>query len=268
MDPALPLVVAPPAIAQGDPVLVRVRAPGASQAIAALSGRETPLVAVAPDVFAGIVGAGLDIDPGQHALHVTLIDGGGNAAAQSVMLAVHDGRYGGFTEAIRLEDALLDAAASDAETARLNALWAERTPDKMWSGAWRRPVTGTVSSPFGGYRDYNGGVVTGRHTGLDLRGARGTPVFAPARGRVALAEPLAIRGNVVWLDHGWGVFSGYFHLAEILVAAGAMVDPGTVLGTVGATGRATAPHLHWEVRVGGEAVSPIQWVLRDVGAVP
>ncbi|RIL12009.1 hypothetical protein DCC79_02900 [bacterium] len=271
MDPALPLVVAPPAIAQGDPVLVRLRAPGAAAVVAAFDGREARLQPVGGDAFAAVLGAGLDMPPGSHELFVTAIDGAGNAVPQSVAVRVEPVRFDARPNAIHLgdeADVLLDPAVNAAENARLDGLWATGLSERLWSGVWRRPVTGTVSSPFGQPRDYNAGALTGRHLGLDLRGGRGTPIQAPARGRVALAEPLTIRGNVVWLDHGWGVFSGYFHLDTIAVSMGQVVEPGTILGAVGATGRVTAPHLHWEVRVQGVPVSPAQWLLRDVGAVP
>ncbi len=271
MDPALPLVVDPPVIAQGDPVLVRLRAPGVGTVIAVFDGREVRLEAAGNEAFAGVLGAGLEMPPGPHEVFVTAIDGQGNAVPQSVPVQVAPVRFDEQPSRIQLgddADVLLDPAVNDAENARLASLWAVGVSERLWNGPWSRPVTGTVSSPFGQPRDYNGGVLTGRHMGLDLRGGRGTPVQAPARGRVALAEPLTIRGNVVWLDHGWGVFSGYFHLDAIAVSTGQVVDPGTILGSVGATGRVTAPHLHWEIRVHGVPVSPVQWLLRDVGAVP
>ena len=82
-------------------------------------------------------------------------------------------------------------------------------------------------------------------------------MYAPADGKVVLAEPLQVRGQVVILDHGLGVMSGYWHLSQIDVTAGQFVEEGQVIGLVGNTGLSTGSHLHWEVRVGGVPVDPI-----------
>jgi murein DD-endopeptidase MepM/ murein hydrolase activator NlpD len=78
-----------------------------------------------------------------------------------------------------------------------------------------------------------------------------------------MAEPLQVRGEVVILDHGWGVFSGFWHLSQIDVTAGQAVDRGDIVGLVGDTGLSTGPHLHWEMRVGGVPVDPLQWTQRE-----
>jgi murein DD-endopeptidase MepM/ murein hydrolase activator NlpD len=77
---------------------------------------------------------------------------------------------------------------------------------------------------------------------------------------VVLAEELVVRGNAVLIDHGGGVFSGYWHLVDIAVSAGQQVQPGDLLGHVGTTGLSTGNHLHWELRVNGFAVNPMQWL--------
>ena len=101
--------------------------------------------------------------------------------------------------------------------------------------------------------------MTSYHTGHDYGADAGTPVLAPITGTVALAEPLQVRGNVVILDHGLGVYSGFWHLSQIDVAAGQTVGEGEVVGLVGNTGLSTGPHLHWEMRVLGVPVDPVQW---------
>jgi len=98
------------------------------------------------------------------------------------------------------------------------------------------------------------------HAGEDFAVPPGTPVLAPAAGTVVLAEPLFVRGNAVVIDHGRGVYSGYWHMQSLSVKAGDRVSPGEVLGTVGSTGLSTGAHLHWEMRVDGIAVDPLQWV--------
>lgn len=113
---------------------------------------------------------------------------------------------------------------------------------------WPRPPSFT--SPFGQRRVFNGELQS-RHWGLDLQGQEGMLVRAAATGRVSLAEGFYYQGNAVYLDHGLGVYTGYFHLSQIDVEAGDLVRVGQVLGRVGATGRVTGPHLHWTLHVGG-----------------
>lgn len=97
------------------------------------------------------------------------------------------------------------------------------------------------------------------HTGLDFYG-QNVPIYAPADGIVVFADALTVRGNATYIDHGWGVFSGYLHQSEMYVQAGDRVERGQVIGQVGATGRVTGPHLHWEIWVGGVPVEPLDWV--------
>lgn len=122
---------------------------------------------------------------------------------------------------------------------------------------WPRPPEFT--SPFGQRRVFNG-VTRSRHLGLDLRGAGGAPVRAPAAGRVLLVGDFFYQGNAVYLDHGLGLVTGYFHLSSIEVREGDRVAAGELLGRVGSTGRSTAPHLHWSAYVEGENVDPASLV--------
>jgi murein DD-endopeptidase MepM/ murein hydrolase activator NlpD len=85
-------------------------------------------------------------------------------------------------------------------------------------------------------------------------------IFAPAAGRIVFAAPLTVRGNATIIDHGLGVYSGFWHQSEILVQVGDMVEQGQVIGLVGGTGRATGAHLHWEVWVNGVQVNPLDWL--------
>ena len=156
---------------------------------------------------------------------------------------------------------LLDPALTNAESARVETLCRPFEAVKRWNGPFRSPVADAAqTSAFGTLRSYNGGPYGSFHRGQDLRGAVGTPVTAPADGVVVLAELLTVRGNTVILRHGLGVCSVYNHLNEISVKEGDTVSAGTPLGKVGATGLVTGPHLHWEVRVLGVPVNPVQWV--------
>jgi murein DD-endopeptidase MepM/ murein hydrolase activator NlpD len=99
--------------------------------------------------------------------------------------------------------------------------------------------------------------------GVDFRGALGEPVRAANRGVVALVDNLFLAGNVVYIDHGGGVVTAYFHLSKTLVAAGDTVARGQVIGLVGATGRVTGPHLHWAARYGAVTVNPLDLLSLD-----
>jgi murein DD-endopeptidase MepM/ murein hydrolase activator NlpD len=102
--------------------------------------------------------------------------------------------------------------------------------------------------------------------GLDLQGFQGDTVVAAMDGVVALVDHFLLAGRIVYLNHGAGLISGYFHLSEQLVAVGDTVRAGTPVGRVGATGRVTGPHLHWVVRYGRTSVDPRS--LAEVGASP
>jgi len=126
---------------------------------------------------------------------------------------------------------------------------------RLWGSDIVLPRDDRVTSGFGNGREFNG-EVSSRHLGLDLHGNPGDTVVATTRGVVALVDSFLLAGNIVYLNHGAGLLSGYFHLTEALVAQGDTVEAGTPIGRVGATGRVTGPHLHWVVRYGTTSVDP------------
>lgn len=132
---------------------------------------------------------------------------------------------------------------------------AQRLPERQWVLPLVRPVPGDVSSFYGLKRVFNG-QPRGVHKGLDLRGPQGQQVIACADGQVVLTGNLYFSGNVVYINHGEGVFTAYLHLSEIVVQNGDRVRKGQVVGLVGATGRVTGPHLHLSLLVQGESVDP------------
>jgi|SRR5688572_97307 len=122
-----------------------------------------------------------------------------------------------------------------------------------------RPRTSRITSGFGSGREFNGQIQS-RHTGTDFAGAVGSPVRAAARGVVALVDTFYLAGRVVYIDHGQGLVSAYFHLSRHDVAPGDTVTAGQQIGLVGATGRVTGPHLHWVVRYGAISVDPLSFL--------
>jgi murein DD-endopeptidase MepM/ murein hydrolase activator NlpD len=121
------------------------------------------------------------------------------------------------------------------------------------------PVDGKPSSNFG-TRSYYNGQRRAPHAGIDFRGATGTPIRAANTGTVVLASPLYFTGNTIVIDHGARLFSVFAHLSEFRVKAGERVEPQTIVGLVGATGRVTGPHLHWSVRLNGARVDPLSLI--------
>jgi murein DD-endopeptidase MepM/ murein hydrolase activator NlpD len=153
-------------------------------------------------------------------------------------------------------------AYGPAEITFLDGVFAPITPEQMWQGAFMTPLQGRQTSPFAIRRSYNGGPLDSHHGGVDIAGNMGAPVAASNRGRVVLAEDLKVRGGAVILDHGMGVYSAYYHLSEIKVKKGQMVEKGQIVGLVGSEGLSTGPHLHWEMRVTGKANDPWVWTQR------
>ena len=138
---------------------------------------------------------------------------------------------------------------------------------KYWEDPLTAPVPGCVLSPFGVKRLHNGKPTGEFHAGIDQRSPAGRPVHAVAAGTVKIAQPFAVLGGTVAIDHGQGLETMYLHMSKLLVEPDAHVKKGEVIGYVGATGRANGPHLHWVVDVNGVPVNPQQWVaLKSCGS--
>ncbi len=141
------------------------------------------------------------------------------------------------------------------ERALVRAILRKVSTTPLWHGEFLRPLEGVVTSPYGQRRMFND-ELRSRHTGLDIDGDTGDPVQASNAGRVAISRDLYFNGNAVFIDHGLGLFTGYFHLSAREVAEGQWVEKGQVVGRVGATGRVTGPHLHWGLYLQGASLDP------------
>ena len=143
------------------------------------------------------------------------------------------------------------------ELARIGAARAVESGSEGWRQAFRWPATGRISGVFGSQRVYRGEPGS-FHTGVDIAGGAGAPVLAPADGVVVLAGPPAfsLEGNLVIVDHGMGLNSAFLHLATVAVEEGQRVRRGEPIGTIGASGRVTGPHLHWSMKWRDARIDP------------
>ncbi len=229
------------------------------------NGLPLPLVALpipTPTVEALLPAPAL-IEPGTYTLTVAYTTGRGIPVALTQMIEIIDGGYGFQNIYVPPEKSdTLDPTTAVTETELLRTVYAPVTPDLAVRAPFARPLGPeyATTSPFGTRRSYNDGILSGYHAGQDFGAGVGITVTAPATGAVVLAQALPVRGNAIVLDHGVGVYSGYWHLSEISVEAGQMVGPGDAIGLVGNTGRSTGAHLHWELRIRGVAVDPMQFL--------
>jgi murein DD-endopeptidase MepM/ murein hydrolase activator NlpD len=164
------------------------------------------------------------------------------------------------------EAAAIDAESRRLERERLFILWSQATAVPQWTAPFQLPIESylEISSEYGARRSYNGGPFSTYHEGLDFSAYGGTPVYAPAAGTVVVAERLYVRGGAVIIDHGLGIYSGFYHLSEVVAEVGQKVETGQLLGNVGTTGFSSGNHLHWDLLVDGIWVSPAAWLEQDM----
>jgi len=247
--------------AEGELFVVRV-APSAEDPVAVIAGRAVrEALHFERDVdgsFVSLAAVPLG-EEREVSMELTLVYADGRESSLTASVPVTPGTYHHAQLSVAPELGVPPTPEQQARRDRENRLAGEvsasahRTP-RLWRDVIM-PRSSQVTSSFGDGRIFNG-QVSSRHTGLDLRGAPGDTVVAMARGVVAMAEQFELAGNNVYLNHGGGLVSAYFHLTQQLVAAGDTVEVGQPIGLVGATGRVTGPHLHWVVRYGYTSVDP------------
>ena len=198
-----------------------------------------------------IVGIPLKSQPGPH--QVTTNDG------RTLSFAVGNKHY--REQHIKLKNTRqVNPLAED--MARINRELAEQTlayqtfsPTQPSNLLFDKPVQGPLSSPFGLRRFFNG-EERNPHSGLDFAVSAGTPIKSPAAGKVILIGNYFFNGNTVFVDHGQGLISMFCHMSKVDVKLGQSLPRGGIVGRVGATGRATGPHMHWNVSLNDARVDP------------
>jgi murein DD-endopeptidase MepM/ murein hydrolase activator NlpD len=211
------------------------------------------------------------IEPGISTLKLTLTTDDGTLLPfeQSIIILP-----GNFTTdpPLSVDPETINPENTAAEEKLVRELVANFTEEKYWSGIFQSPAFyQEYTSMFGNRRTYNDDPTVSFHSGLDFGGGVTLPIVAPADGKVVFSGSLPIRGNTIFIDHGLGIFTGYFHQSLLMVSDGQYVTTGQKIGEVGNTGRVSnatdypgaGAHLHWEVWVNGVQVNPLDWLQQE-----
>lgn len=254
------LEVSPLPAIQGHTLRVQVTLTGTAQVKGAFAGKALNLAQEEGSWYA-LIGVNAFAEPGVYPLALLATDSLGSEVYLSQDVEIADGDYGRETIDVPPDrENLLDPATVQAEWEWLQRFKTTYNPERYWEGLFLPPVENPeITSYFGTRRSYDGGPYSSFHSGTDYNGVTGDTVYAPAAGVVVAAQELTVRGNVIIIDHGWGIYTGYWHLSQIDVSVGQRVEPGDAIGLLGNTGLSTGAHLHWEFWVGGESVTALQW---------
>jgi len=243
---------------QGEAVLVTVSTPADTPSITVNAfGSRWPAFRVTGTSWRALIGIDLECRPG---IYPVIAESGGDHALR----ATHDLTVMKRDVRVRVLKVAPDyvnpppdlLARIRSEAQFMTAVYEHSAPEPAWEDGLRRPVAEPANSSFGTRSVFNG-EPRSPHAGTDFLSPAGTPIAAPAAGRVVGARELFFTGNTVIIDHGLGVFSMLAHLSRFDVHEGDTVQAGDILGLVGATGRVTGPHLHWAMRIGSARVDPL-----------
>jgi murein DD-endopeptidase MepM/ murein hydrolase activator NlpD len=196
----------------------------------------------------------------ENAVIVTIVDG--EKQYTSVPIMIKNGKY----KSERLKVSSSRAKISKSNQARIKRenqeakkIYNNYTKTSFIDSRFDYPMQSKITSAFGTKRVFNG-VLKSYHSGTDFRAKVGTPLYAANAGKVVLVKNRFFAGNSVIIDHGQGIYTGYYHMSKFKVKVGDIVAKGELLGLAGATGRVTGPHLHFAVHVGGVSVDPMQFL--------
>lgn len=218
----------------------------------AVSFNGQPVMVIRPDEqqsWLAMVGIPLSQKPGEAGI---------KAGNNNIRFGVHDHPYPEQHLTVKkkhVNPSAAELARIRKEQAQMAAVYTSFSPPRPWQPmAW--PIRGDMSSAFGLKRFFNG-EQRNPHSGLDIAAPTGTPILAPADGKVVLTGNFFFNGNSVFIDHGQGLVTMVCHMSAINVQEGEEIRAGTLLGKVGATGRATGPHLHWTVSLNNARINPL-----------
>lgn len=201
------------------------------------------------------------LPPGLYPFHLEYNNSANQKVVIDQLILIQKGFYP-QDPPLQVDPSTLEEAFTKPEDDLMLEVVSPFTSEKYWSGVFNYPVDEPVciKSWFGNRRSYNDQPYNRFHTGADFGVCANLNIYAPANGKVVFTDSLLTRGNATIIDHGLGVYSGFWHQSEILVEEGQLVKAGDLIGLIGNTGRSTGPHLHWELVVNGIQVDPLPWL--------
>jgi murein DD-endopeptidase MepM/ murein hydrolase activator NlpD len=261
VPPPLTITADSSAIRPGDVVRLDVACAcaAARAGSARVFNREVPLVAGSgPAAWSALIGIDVETAPGRYPVQVALESTAAQPLRGSYTLTVVARQFP--TRRLKVAPVYVDPPPAEqariaADAKRLNAIYAAHSLREQ-VGPFQAPVRIAAQNTFGARSIFNG-QPRSLHAGVDFSSPAGAPIAAPAAGVVVLADDLFFTGRTIVLDHGRGLYSILAHLSKMAVGEGDVVKIGDVVGLVGATGRATGPHLHWSARLNGARVDPM-----------
>ena len=210
-------------------------------------------------IFEGLFAVAMDQPPGKQLLTFAAYSPNGDALTIDQQIEIQKKNWP--IEHLQISKKFIERSKQEKERIRreyklISSKIRQVSPKKLWQYNFSRPTPGIIRSPFGIRRTQNG-KPRSSHGGVDFRAPTGTKIFAANNGIVLIADDFFMPGNAVYIDHGQGLVTCYFHLSKVIAKAGQTIKKGELLGLSGATGRVNGPHLHWQATWMGEKFNPL-----------
>ena len=254
------LSITPARIEQGSVACITVICPSSVTALSyAWQDINAALFMDAAGSYFGLVPIAMDQQPGPASLKIILRDSDNKTTALNTAFEVIAKNFPVQHITVDESKDTMDQQTLERhnrERAQIENMFAQSQPHRLWTEAFIHPLQGRMSTPFGVKRFINE-QPRSPHSGIDIAAPTGTPVKATAAGVVSLTGEHFFAGKSLYIDHGCETFSMYFHLDTIAVQDGQTVARGDIIGQVGASGRATGPHLHWGMRMFDTPIDPL-----------
>ncbi len=253
--------ISPLPLRQGKTEVITVKTTGPVTLSGELNGKPLHFFAVADNEYAAIQGVHSLAPTGLTGIKVQAEAPDADPFTIEQSILIESGYYQ-QDPPLYVNPETIDEAFTKPEDDKVRELTAPATPERYWTEIFKQPVDepACIKSWYGNRRSYNGSEFDYFHSGVDYGVCANLNIYAPAPGRVVFSEEVTVRGIATIIDHGWGIYSGMWHQSKSLVKVGDFVETGQLIGEIGATGRVTGPHLHWEIFANGIQVEPLDWL--------